>query len=158
MDIKIREAIINDYESLCEVYDELDKHHRLNHPELFIKPDVCARTKEYISETINDSNKKLFVADLDSKVIGIAECGIQESSYFPVFKKREWIQLDSIAVTEEYQNHHIGTLLLEKVIEWAKSKGINRIELKVYSFNKQADEFYSGKGFKDLSKAMYINL
>ncbi|WP_459930241.1 GNAT family N-acetyltransferase [Desulfosporosinus burensis] len=50
-------------------------------------------------------------------------------------KKREWIQLDGIAVKGEYQNHNIGSLLLNKVVEWAKSKEINRIELKVYAFN-----------------------
>lgn len=158
MDIKIREAVINDYEILCEVYAELDKQHRLNHPELFIKPDDYARAKKYISENINDSNKALFVADVDSKVVGFAECYIQKSSNFPVIKKRKWIQLDNIAVKGEYQNYHVGSLLLKKVVEWAKSKQINRIELKVYSFNNNAIEFYSGKNFKDLNKTMYLDL
>lgn len=63
-----------------------------------------------------------------------------------------------IAVKREYQNLHIGSLLLRKVIEWAKSKKVKRIELKVYSFNKYADEFYSEKGFKDLSKAKHLDL
>ncbi|GAB6155000.1 hypothetical protein JCM17380_37510 [Desulfosporosinus burensis] len=54
MKIKIREAVINDYESLCEVYVELDEQHRLNHPELFIKPKDFARAKDYILESIND--------------------------------------------------------------------------------------------------------
>lgn len=158
MDIKIREAVINDYESLCEVYEELDEHHRLSHPELFIKPDDYARAKEYITEAINDSNIALFVADVDSKVVALAECYIQKSSSFPVIKKREWVQLDNIAVMSEYQDYHIGSLLLKKVEEWAKSKQIDRIELKVYSFNKRAIEFYSGKGFKDLNRTMYLNL
>ena len=57
MEIKIREASINDYEGLCEVYVELDELHRLNHPELFIKPEEYARAKEYILESINDGNK-----------------------------------------------------------------------------------------------------
>ena len=39
MDIIIREAIIDDYEELCNVYTELDEYHRFNHPELFIKPE-----------------------------------------------------------------------------------------------------------------------
>jgi GNAT superfamily N-acetyltransferase len=61
-------------------------------------------------------------------------------------------------VKREYQNYHIGSLLLRRVVEWAKSKQINRIELKVYSFNTGAIEFYSGKGFKELNKTMYLNL
>ena len=158
MEIMIREAVINDYESLCEIYAELDKHHRLNHPELFIKPDDYARAKEYVLETINDDNKAIFVADVESKVVGFAECYIQESSIFPVNKKRRWVQLDNISVVREYQNHQLGSLLLKKVIEWAKIKEISRIELKVYSFNKNAIEFYLGKKFKDLNKTMYLDL
>lgn len=158
MEIKFREASINDYEGLCEVYVELDELHRLNHPELFIKPEEYARAKEYILGSINDGNKALFVAEVDSKVVAYAECNLQTSANFPVIKKREWVQLDGIAVKREYHNHHIGSLLLKRVVEWAKSKGVNRIELKVYSFNSEAEDFYVRKGFKELSKAMYLNL
>ena len=57
-----------------------------------------------------------------------------------------------------YQNCNIGSLLLEKAKEFAKSKGINKIELKVFSFNKKSIEFYYKKGFKDLNKSMYFDL
>jgi diamine N-acetyltransferase len=158
MNITIRNATIEDYEDLCLVYEELDELHRINHPELFIKPCDCARAKEYINEIINDDSKALFVAEVESKAVGFAECFTIKSSSFPVVKKREWIQLDNIAVKREYQNYNIGTLLLEKVLEWTKDKGINRVELKVYSFNASAINFYSNKGFKDLNKTMYLNL
>ena len=158
MDIVIREAVISDYEDLCEVYSELDEQHRLNHPELFMKSEDYGRAKEYISEIIDDNNKALFVADVDSKVVAFAECYIQKSTNFPVIKKREWVQLDGVAVKRENQDCHIGSLLLRKVAEWANCKEVKRIELKVYSFNTSADEFYSRKGFKDLSKVMYLDL
>ncbi len=158
MNTKIREAVINDYQDLCQVYAELDELHRLNHPELFIEPEDFRRAKEYILGMITDSDKTLFVAEVESKVVAFAECFIQESTNFPVIKKRKWVQLDGIAVKREFKNQNIGSLLFSKVVEWAKSKGIKRIELKVYSFNMYADEFYSGKGFKDLSKVKYLNL
>ena len=158
MDIKIREVNIDDYEDLCKIYAELDEHHRLNHPELFIKPDGYERAREYISEVIDDNDKALFVAEIESKIVGFSECYILKSSNFPVIKKREWIQLDNIAVRRDYQNCHIGSLLLKRVVEWAEFKQINRIELKVYSFNKNAIEFYEVKGFKELNRTMYLNL
>jgi diamine N-acetyltransferase len=158
MDISVRVADINDYEQLCLIYEELDAYHRNNHPELFIKPTDYARAKEYLSEIIQDSNKALFVAESESNIIGFAECYTHESSNFPVIKKRTWVQLDSIAVKKESQNSHVGSMLLDKVIEWTKNKGINRIELKAYSFNVNALNFYSNKGFKDLNKTMYLNL
>jgi diamine N-acetyltransferase len=149
---------MDDHESLCQIYTQLDESHRLSHPELFIKPAEYARAKEYISEIILDPTKALFVAEVDLEVVGLAECFIQQTSHFPVIKKREWVQLDNIAIKKEYQNKNVGSSLLEKVIEWAQSKGLDRVELKVYSFNRNAVEFYSGKGFKDLNKTMYLNL
>ncbi len=109
MDITIREAIIEDYEELCRVYTELDEYHRSNHPELFIKPEDYARAKEYISEIIDDKNKALLVAIMESKIIGFAECNVLKSSNFPIIKKREWMQLDSIVVREDYQNCHVAS-------------------------------------------------
>ena len=70
MNIKIREAVINDYKNLFEVYVELDNHHRFNHLELFIKPDDYSRAKEYTSEIINVGNNALFVADVDLADLG----------------------------------------------------------------------------------------
>jgi diamine N-acetyltransferase len=158
MNIMIRKVSIEDYEELCIIYEELDEYHRVSHPELFIKPDDTPRAKEYISEIILDTTSALFVAEVESKVVGFAECYILKSSSFPLIKKREWVQLDNIAVKYEYQKYHIGSLLLNEVFEWTKSKKINRIELKVYTFNSNAANFYSSKGFKDLNKTMFLDL
>lgn len=158
MDILIRKASINDYEGLCLIYEEIDEIHRINHSEIFIKPSDYARAKEYINEIINDDSKVLFVAEVESNIVGFAECLTVKSSSFPVIKKREWVQLDNIAVKSEYQNKNIGTLLFKNVVKWTKDKGINRIELKVYSFNTNAIKFYSNNEFKDLNKTMYLNL
>lgn len=158
MDITIREASITDYNVLSEIFSELDELHRINHPELYVKPDNIPRTPEYISELINNEDMALFVAETDSKVIGLAECRILASSDFPIFKKRKWVQLDSLAVKAEYKNCHAGSLLLKRVIEWSRQKKINRIELNVFAFNEGAVKFYSNKGFKDLSRKMYLDL
>lgn len=117
MNIKIRDVIISDYKELCEIYEELDELHRINHPELFIKPLDCARAEEYISGVINDEDKAIFVSEVNSCIVGFAECYILKSSVFPVIIDRQWIQLDNIAVKKDYQNSNIGSLLLDKVIE-----------------------------------------
>lgn len=158
MVITIRNATINDYKELYLIYEELDEFHRINYPELFVKPHNYARAEEYLCEVINDDNKVLFVAEFKSKVIGFAECFIIKASNFSLIKEREWVQLDNIVVRRDYQSNHIGTLLFNKVVEWTKDKGINRIELKVYLFNTSAISFYLNKGFEDLNRTMYLDL
>jgi len=89
MKITIREASIADYNDLSEIFSEIDELHRINLPDLYVKPENIPRTPEYISELINNENMALFVAEINSKVIGLAECRIQTSPDFPIFKKRK---------------------------------------------------------------------
>lgn len=155
--INIRKARIEDYFSLCSVYDELDSLHLQNHPELFKKPLISSRDESDIKNIIEDSNRELFVAEYNFEIIGFTECFIATSIDHPVIKERKWVQLDNIAVKSEYQNKKVGNLLLEKVKEWAKEKNINRIELTVYSFNTNTISFYEKKGFNEISKKMYLD-
>ncbi|WP_278277492.1 GNAT family N-acetyltransferase [Sporobacter termitidis] len=94
----------------------------------------------------------------DREIVGLLEMCITESSDFPTMKSRRWSQIDSLVVKSGFQNCHIGPLLLEKAKEWSKSNNIDRIELKVYSFNLDATRFYTGKGFLELSKTMFLDL
>ncbi|HSP48153.1 MAG TPA: GNAT family N-acetyltransferase [Clostridiaceae bacterium] len=153
-----RKATIEDYRDLLEVYTEVDELHRTHHPELFRKPDDGARAWSYIEENLSNDSKALFVAETEGRIIGFAECYIQKSSTFPVIREREWVQLDNIAVLEEYQHLKAGSLLLEEVIGWARNKGIERVELKVYEFNASARDFYVSRGFRNLIQSMYLDL
>ncbi|NMA67940.1 MAG: GNAT family N-acetyltransferase [Desulfitobacterium sp.] len=158
MNIQLRKAKIEDYEALCDIYWELDTLHIENHPELFVKPKDYPRAKKYIAEIIQDQDQALIVATKDSMIVGFVESHVLKSSSFPVFKKREWVQINSLVVKKEYQGNQIGSLLLQEVSKWTKGKNINRIELDVYTFNQKALEFYLKNGFKEISKQLYLEL
>lgn len=158
MSILIRKATMDDYIGLCSVYSELDEFHRESHPELFVKPKITGRTQKYIFELIKNDHALLLVAEKDREIVGLLEICITESSDFPTNKKRRWSQIDSLAVKSGIQNCNIGSLLLEKAKDWAKANNVDRIELKVYSFNLNAIQFYTRKGFSELSKTMFLDL
>lgn len=155
--IIIRKASIEDYTHLCPIYEELDNLHLKNHPEIFRTPLNCSRKKSDIETIIENPNRELFIAEINSEIVGFVECFIAKSHPHPVIKEREWVQLDNIAVKNEYQNKKIGNLLLERAKEWAKEKNLNRIELTVYSFNTNTINFYEKKGFNEISKKMYLD-
>lgn len=156
--IIIRKVCIEDCIPLCPIYEYLDDLHLKNHPELFRKPSNCSRKKSDIKTIIEDPDRELFIAEYNSDIIGFVECFIAKSQAHPVIKERVWVQLDNIAVKNEYQNKKVGNLLLEKVKEWTKEKNLNRIELTAYTFNVNTINFYEKKGFNEISKKMYLNL
>lgn len=157
MNIHIRNAQAEDFKKLMKIYAQLDELHRLKHPELFKEPEGDYRPMEYIYRLINDSTKYLAVAVIDDEIAGFAEAFIMESANFPVLRKRQWIQLDNIAVSREYQGKGIGSLLLDSVLKWGAQMKIGRIELKVYDFNAEARNFYIKEGFKNISHNMYLD-
>lgn len=158
MAVIIRKANMEDYDDLCRIYSELDEFHREMLPELFVEPSQPGRTKEYLTGLLSQDDRNLLVAETGDGVMGLAECRVMEPSDFPANRARKWVQVDSLAVREGYRNGRLGFLLMEKVKEWAKSKDIFRIELKVYSLNEGAVSFYHRSGFEDLSVTMYFNL
>lgn len=158
MDIKIRKAKITDFQQMLEIYKELDEMHRIEHPELFIEPEGEARPLEYIQKQIGDEDKYLVVAETANQIVGFAECVVMESSSFPVIKKRKWVELNSLVVMKGWQGKGIGKMLLESVVTWSSEKKISRVELKVFTFNSDAERFYVNAGFKNLYSRMYLEL
>ncbi|OZM58690.1 GNAT family N-acetyltransferase [Lottiidibacillus patelloidae] len=157
MDIKLRKANITDFHQMLKIYKELDEMHRVEYPDIFIEPEGEARPLEYIEKQIEDDDKYLIVAETDKQIVGFVECVVMESSSFPVIKKRKWVELNSLVVLKEYQGIGVGKMLLESVIKWSNEKRINRIELKVFTFNSSAKDFYSKAGFKDIFSRMYLD-
>lgn len=154
--VSIREMKLSDFESANKIYFEIDELHRIAHPELFKKTDDKGRTTEYIKNLFDNENAKVFVAEINDELVGLAECYIKEAPDYPILQQRKWVLIDSIAVIESHRGKGIGKLLFERIKNWASENGVKRIELKVYSFNKNAMKFYEGLGFEELTKHLFL--
>jgi ribosomal protein S18 acetylase RimI-like enzyme len=84
-----------------------------------------------------------FWAEHDDRLVSFAGC------YFNCPNK-EFGFISTISVIKSYQNLGIGTLLLDKIIEFAKENQFREVRLEVYCYNKQAIQFYLAYGFKKI--------
>ena len=154
MTINVRKATTNDYNTLCELFDEIDTLHRDNLPHLFQKPSGSVREQEYYSGLIADENVGLFVAEADGKLVGFIHAIVRDTPAFPVFVPRRFAIVDGIVVKLEFQNRGTGRILMDKMQEWAIAKGAVSIELNVYEFNETAISFYEKLGYQTFSRKM----
>ena len=154
MTISVRQATTNDYNTLCELFDEIDALHRDNLPHLFQKPSGSVREQEYYSGLIADENVGLFVAEADGKLVGFVHAIVRDTPAFPVFVPRRYAIVDGIVVKSEFQNRGTGRILMDKMQEWAIAKGAASIELNVYEFNETAISFYERLGYQTFSRRM----
>jgi len=96
-------------------------------------------------------NSKYIVAKLNNKIIGFAG----------IWKSVDDIHITNIVTAKNYRRQNIGSLLLSKLIEIAKSeKDITSITLEVNSNNIPAQKLYEKYGFKvvGLRKKYYNNI
>ena len=154
MEISIRKATADDYNSLCELFDEMDALHRDNLPHMFQKPSGAAREPNYYTGLIADENVALLVAESGEKLVGLVHAILRDTPAFPIFVPRRYAIVDSIVVKSGFQNHGIGKILMDKMQEWAIARGATSIELNVYEFNRTAISFYEKLGYQTFSRKM----
>uniref|UniRef100_A0A7V4JPV9 [Ribosomal protein bS18]-alanine N-acetyltransferase n=1 Tax=Thermodesulfobacterium geofontis TaxID=1295609 RepID=A0A7V4JPV9_9BACT len=82
---------------------------------------------------------KIWVLKKKEKIIG-----------YLIFREiKPEIEIFKIGVKKEYQRKGVGTKLMQKLIEFAKEKNINKIFLEVKASNLPAYNFYKKLGFKE---------
>src|SRR5215216_4407140 len=154
MEIRIRKATADDYNPLCELFDQIDALHCDNLPHLFQRPGGAAREQDYYLGLIADENVALLVAEAGENLIGFVHAIVKDTPAFPVFVPRRYVLVDGIVVKSGFQSHGIGRLLMGTMQEWATAKGAASIELNVYEFNVTAISFYERLGYQTVSRKM----
>jgi diamine N-acetyltransferase len=154
MQISVRKATADDYNSLCKLFDEIDALHRDHLPHMFQKPGGAAREQDYYSGLIADGNIALLVAEAGGNLVGFVHAIVRETPAFPVFVPRRYAIVDGIVVKSGFQNHGIGRMLMDKMQAWATANGATSIELNVYEFNETAISFYERLGYQTFSRKM----
>lgn len=154
MELEIREATASDYDDLCTLFDEGDALHRENLPHIFQKPKGPVRGKDYVLGLISDEAVGLFVAQLGDQVVGVVCVVMRESPDVPVFVPRRYAMVDSVVVRRSFRQAGIGRALMEKAHRWAVARGVDRIELNVWEFNKGGIEFYHKLGYETEGRRM----
>lgn len=81
------------------------------------------------------------LAEVDGKIVGSATLDRSD------LKKLEHNVTFGITILKENCGLGIGSILMEKVIEWTKSEGVEKIELEVFENNISAMKLYKKFGF-----------
>ena len=84
---------------------------------------------------------KCFVAENNNIIIGAAIIYNRYSTW-----KGRTIHLEDLIVTKKMRTNGIGTLLLNKVVKYAKKLKVKRISWEVIDWNEKAIKFYLDKG------------
>ena len=131
MDILIRPASENDYETIC----------RLNHEALGADYDAES-TLLRLKYLIKQTDHKIFVADCGEIAVGYVHAANYDCTYSGPVK-----DIKSIAVDFQFHGIGIGRALLSTVEQWAKETGAVGIRLTSNVKRENAHKFYLACGY-----------
>lgn len=102
--------------------------------------NIYISSKENILKDLSNTNFKYFIIEYENKIIGYI-------SFSYVID----IEIEAIVVKKDFQRLGLGTLLLNFVFEFAKTKNIENIFLEVRVSNTPARKLYDKCGFKEIN-------
>ncbi|MDM5246727.1 GNAT family N-acetyltransferase [Lysinibacillus sp. G4S2] len=137
----IREAKIEDAEQIIAVMKNAEESNFMlfGPGERQLEAEQFTRFIENIN---NSSHSALFIAEIDQTVVGYL---IVQGSTPSRLSHRAYIV---IGIHSEYRGRKIGTALFGHLDDWAKEKGIHRLELTVMVSNTAGIALYKKMGFE----------
>ncbi len=142
----IRKAESSDLEGIKSLLLQVLTVHHNGRPDIF--KDNCRKyTDEQILEIIgNDKTPVLIAADEDDNVAGYAFCVFQQHTDSNILTDIKTLYIDDLCVDENIRGQHIGSLLYNAVLDFAKENDCYNVTLNVWTCNKGAMKFYEKMG------------
>lgn len=135
MSTVIRDAKKEDMPAVLELIKELAAFEK--------EPDAVTTTVETLEKEGFGEHPlfQVFVAEVDGNIEGMALVYYRFSTW-----KGRTLHLEDLIVREEKRGTGLGNALYKKVIEYAKSQGLKRVEWVVLDWNQHAIDFYERSG------------
>ncbi|WP_031526587.1 GNAT family N-acetyltransferase [Dyadobacter crusticola] len=140
--ISIRPASIEELPALLEFEQGIIKAER-PFDETFIAEDF----KYYdLAKMIESEDAEVVVAEINGQLVGGGHARILQAKPYNRFDRYAF--LGFMYVVPEHRGKGINKLIIKKLVEWAKQKGLPEVRLQVYDANKSAVAAYEKVGFK----------
>ena len=107
--------------------------------------------EEYFKKTINEvrkNNGKILLYKDNEKIVGLI-VGIVNNEEMSRcdFKVPKRGRITELVVSKEHRGKHIGKQLLDKMQDYLKSIGCEKILIAVFGYNEKAIKFYNKNGY-----------
>ena len=157
--VTIRPAVAADYDALCNLWRELDEHHRAARPELFRVPEGPRRERAWALELIAGPESAILVAEAsDGALVGLAALKIEQPPALPVRVVRRHVELHNLVVAAGTRRSGVAGALVAEAVRWTAARGVEELELTVHEFNRTALAFYEDAGFQTSRRRLSLSV
>ena len=108
-----------------------------------------------IGEFIRSEDAEVLVVEEDGEILASGYARIKPDRHY--LKHERMGYLGFMFVPEEHRGKGLNGLIVEKLIDWCRKRGLNEIRLDVYTVNEPAIRAYEKAGFKKHLITMRLN-
>ena len=105
------------------------------------------QTLQNIASITQSENHTAFVALYENKIVGWIG-----AAYSIMIEVMPHCEINGLVIDENNRGKGVGKSLIEKVIQWAKEKGVDNLSLRCNIKRSEAHLFYEHLGFKEIKQ------
>lgn len=145
--MKIRRAEEKDIPRIDELLSQVLEIHAKIRPDIFIS-GTRKYTDDELKKILKDEKTPVFAAvDENDELKGYAFCVMEDTFGSNNLVPQKSLYIDDLCVDEKARGMHVGKVLYDYVIEYAKKEGCTCVTLNVWEGNDPARAFYDKMGF-----------
>jgi GNAT superfamily N-acetyltransferase len=149
--VTVRVALPSDTRAIEKLLTQLDRYHVELLPDVFHTPDGPVRPKGILRAAIGEDDQDLLVAEMDGRIVGVAQVKIAERPKAPMFRPRNYAVLENMVVDAERRGAGVGKALFEAVKTWSRDRGLTHVQTICWAANEEALVFYQKAGFETVT-------
>jgi diamine N-acetyltransferase len=155
--MRIRKATITDLEAIIALNALVQQRHADALPELFKAPAQSQQITDAFRGFLADPNSLILLAEETQPAGYLWGQFLNRPASWARFEM-QLLYVQHMVVAPPFRRKGTGTLLLTSAVETARSQGIKRVELDVWSFNAEARRFYAKNGFEIFNERMALKM
>jgi ribosomal protein S18 acetylase RimI-like enzyme len=155
--MQIRRGTEKDLEALLALNASIQQQHVEALPKIFRPVSRSHQTVETFRGFLNSPTSLVLLAE-GTEPAGYLWAQLQNRPANWAFMELPIMYIQHMVVAPKFRRQRVGTLLMSAALEAAKAKGIERVELDVWSFNAEAKHFYAKHGFKTFNEKLALTI
>jgi ribosomal protein S18 acetylase RimI-like enzyme len=153
--MRVRNAKDTDLGTLLVLNTFVQQQHTDALPRLFKTSTEPQQIKDAFKNFVSDPNSLVLLAE-ETEPTGYLFAQFQNHPANWARFESKLLYIQHLIVAPKFRRRGIATKLLSAALDAARSRGIGRVELDVWSFNSEAKHFYLKNGFKVFNERMTI--
>lgn len=154
--LTFRRAKTDDFTQITDLWEEMMAYHLSLDPRFELAFDSREAYLEYLTSIIDNYDYGIFVAVLDTKIVGYTISMILNNP--PVFALERYGFIAEMAVSQTLQHGGIGKGLWNHVRRWLYRRGITVLQLNVSPRNEKGYTFWKKMGCDEFLHIMWHNI